>query len=256
MNNRDLIRIRATQHGVSIVCDPNAPFTELAEAIRTRLKSHAQFYKDADIKLNIGDRLAGPGDLDPIRKLLVQEFNLRLSRVVCSQQTLINRFEEEIGCPIEFLDQPLSRTGGEEDTEHSRSGDRLISLPDGLEETLIIRQTCRSGMTVTSPVNVLILGNVNPGAEIVAERDIIVMGFLRGAAHAGVGGDTTSAIVALALEPRQLRIADCLGLPPPGAEDSPDRSKTTVTPEIAYIDDGKIVIESYTGRFPGVVGRT
>ena len=254
LTNRDLIRVRATQNGVSIVCDPSVPFTALAEAIRNRLQSHSQFFKDADIKLNIGDRQVGPGDLDPIRTLLEQEFNLRLSSVVCSQQTLIKRFEADIGGPIEFSDQRLERTNPETDGETGNPVDKPIDFPDGLEETLIIRQTCRSGMTVTSPGNALILGNVNPGAEIIAQRDIIVMGFLRGAAYAGAGGDIKATIVALALEPRQLRIADCLGLPP-ASEDPVERSKTTTTPEIAYIEGGKIVVESYTGRYPGVSNR-
>lgn len=249
-----MIRIRATQHGISIVCDPDASFTDLAQAIRLRLQSNAQFYKNADIKLNVGDRPIGPGDLDPIRAILEGEFQLRLSGVVCSQENLMKRFEQEIGCPVEFLssDQPAGRAGegARSDMPEAKPPEPVFRFDDGLEEAMIVRQTCRSGMKLSSPGVMVILGNVNPGAEVIAGRDIIVLGVLRGNAHAGASGDTAAVIIALGFEPKQLRIADHLGLPP-SAEKSPDRSGTAVSPEIAFVEGSQIVVEAYTGRFPG-----
>jgi len=246
---QDTIRIRATQHGVSIVCDPNASIAELTGAIRTRLQSHAQFYRHADIKLNVGDRELETEDVATLREVLEKEFQLRLSGVVCSPDTLLKRFEREIGCAAEFPSS-VSSVVRSDVAEEKPDPEPEIRFDDGLEETMIVRQTCRSGEKFSSPGSLVVLGNVNPSAEVVAQRDIVVMGVLRGNAHAGAGGNTDAVIIALALEPKQLRIAGHLGLPPV-VEESHGRSGSAVAPEIAYVENNRIVLEPYTGRFPG-----
>jgi septum site-determining protein MinC len=81
---------------------------------------------------------------------------------------------------------------------------------------VIIRSTCRSGTHVESPSDCVILGDVNPGAEILAVGDIIVFGNLRGIAHAGALGDRSARIWAFSIEPSQIRIADLVAIPPKG----------------------------------------
>ena len=250
VQQNNIISIRATQNGVSIICDDQAPISDLVDALRIRLQSHARFYKDADVKLDIGNRAPVSVDLMPIRMMLEEEFQLRLSGIVCSPDALVQQAMQELGCRIDLQTDPANdkapapapspapaQTGPVEEKRRSDSGD----------DTLIVRQTCRSGTTVTSAGSIVIIGNVNPGAEVIAQQDIIVVGILRGNAHAGAGGNTSAIIMALALEPKQLRIASHLGLPP--ASDEPvNRSK--YTPEVAYVDDKQIVIEPYTGRLP------
>ena len=248
MQQNNIIKIRATQHGVSIVCDDQATIPELVAALKARLQSHARFYADADVKLDIGNRTLSTVELVPIRSLLEDEFHLRLSGIVCSQDALIRQAMSELGCqievdaPVQSDPQPRSETPGVRSDDPGNPG-RF----DNEDETLIVRQTCRSGMTMASPGNIVIIGNVNPGAEVIAQHDIIVVGVLRGNAHAGAGGDASAVIMALALEPKQLRIANLLGLPPT-VDEPPDRSK--FAPEVAYIDSNRIVIEPYTGRYP------
>ena len=67
--------------------------------------------------------------------------------------------------------------------------------------------TVRSGEYIESPGNLLILGDVNPGAKVSAEGNIIIWGRLLGIAHAGIKGDSNATISALQLRPVQLRIA-------------------------------------------------
>lgn len=73
--------------------------------------------------------------------------------------------------------------------------------------TLLHRGTLRGGQSLQHVGNIVIVGDVNPGAELVAAGEIIVVGALRGTAHAGAQGDGTARVVALVLEPTQLRIA-------------------------------------------------
>ncbi len=109
-----------------------------------------------------------------------------------------------------------------------------------LPQVLYIKQTLRSGQVVSHKGDLVIVGDVNPGAEILAEGDITVWGSLRGIAHAGIGGNTEAEIRALNLQPIQIRIAHAIAR-------APDRPRITYAngtgPEIARIVDGKIRIQ-------------
>lgn len=110
------------------------------------------------------------------------------------------------------------------------------------DRTLLIERTVRSGQSINYPGHVVIMGDVNPGGEIVAGGDIVVFGSLRGVAHAGALGDSNAVVVALCLSPTQLRIATHITRAPDGEEIKPRQ------PEVASINDGAIVIERY---YPG-----
>jgi len=109
-----------------------------------------------------------------------------------------------------------------------------------LPQVLYVKQTLRSGQTVSHKGDLVIVGDVNPGAEIMAEGDITVWGSLRGIAHAGVGGNNEAEIRALNLQPIQIRIATAIARAP----DRPRISYASGTgPETARIVEGKIRIQ-------------
>jgi septum site-determining protein MinC len=111
------------------------------------------------------------------------------------------------------------------------------------EQTILVQRTIRSGQQVFHPGNVVILGDVNPGGEVVAGGNIIVMGVFRGVAHAGAMGDKRAIVAALRLEPSQLRIAGYITRAPEG-----DFS-ILKQPEIARVQEGIVIIEQYQPGF-------
>lgn len=108
------------------------------------------------------------------------------------------------------------------------------------ENTVLIQRTLRSGQTIRYNGNVVILGDVNPGAEVVAAGNCIVMGVLRGVVHAGASGNEDAAVIAFRLRPTQLRIANHITRAPE------DENDTTFFPEIAKIKDGVVTIEMFS----------
>ncbi|WP_457623963.1 septum site-determining protein MinC [Persephonella sp.] len=100
----------------------------------------------------------------------------------------------------------------------------------------IISKTIRSGERIEYDGDVLVIGDVNPDAYIIASGNIIVMGALRGVVHAGANGDETATVMALKLMPQQLRIASFYTR-------SPDNPEVPEYPEKAYIEENQIVIE-------------
>lgn len=115
------------------------------------------------------------------------------------------------------------------------------------ENTILVQRTLRSGQSIYYNGNVVILGDVNPGAEVTATGNIIVMGFLRGLVHAGAGGDENAVIMAFHLQPTQLRIANHITRPPDNEMIDADY------PEMARIKGGVVTIESFqtTGERQG-----
>lgn len=107
------------------------------------------------------------------------------------------------------------------------------------ENTILIKRTVRSGQCIRFDGNVVVLGDVNPGAEVIASGNIVVMGALRGVVHAGATGEEGSTVCAFKLLPTQLRIANHITRAPDGDYLKPEH------PEIAKIKDGVVVIEAY-----------
>ncbi|MFN8658710.1 MAG: septum site-determining protein MinC [Candidatus Obscuribacterales bacterium] len=112
------------------------------------------------------------------------------------------------------------------------------AAPAAPPQVLYLHQTLRSGQTVNHKGNLVIVGDVNNGAEVIAEGDILVWGALRGIAHAGSSGNEQAEIRALKLAPLQLRIAQCIARAP----DRKNYKTSTPGPEMARIVDGQIRI--------------
>ncbi len=111
---------------------------------------------------------------------------------------------------------------------------------------MYLRQTLRSGQSVSHAGHLVIIGDVNPGAEVVAEGDITVWGALRGIARAGVNGNNDAEIRALRLQPIQIRIGESFAR-------SPDKNRLHYDnhngPETARVVDGKIKVFKFSPQF-------
>jgi len=102
---------------------------------------------------------------------------------------------------------------------------------------LVVEKHLRSGQKIEHNGDVLVLGNVNKDAQIVATGNIIVMGTLRGIAVAGALGDESAVVVALRMEPQQIRIGRKIAISHEEERVSPGY------PEIAKVEDGAIILE-------------
>lgn len=114
------------------------------------------------------------------------------------------------------------------------------------EPTLYLRKTLRGGQKVVFAGNVVLLGDLNPGAQIEADGDIIVMGQLRGTVHAGAEGDESAAVITSSLRATQLRIADRFWA---GQKDSKFFKKSTLHGTLkARLDGDTVVVEALPVR--------
>lgn len=101
----------------------------------------------------------------------------------------------------------------------------------------------RSGQVIKFNGSVIVIGDVNPGGEIIADGNVIIIGTLKGKVHAGYSGRKDVFVVALKLSPVQLRIANIITYFP----DDILKSKSK-TPQYAHIENDKICVEPINYR--------
>lgn len=112
-------------------------------------------------------------------------------------------------------------------------------------EALVIKTTCRSGEVIRYPGDVVALADVNPGAEIIADGDIVVFGALRGLAHAGAAGDLKATIIALNLESPRVQIGPHIGEAPRSTRHN---KALSAAPQVAYVRRRSIFVAPFTRR--------
>ncbi len=188
---------------------------DLWQQLQQRLSAGKRFWQPhTGVCLVASDRLLDGRQLQMIANAL-SEVQLQLKRIYTSRrQTAVAAATAGYSVEQESPISPLSQSA-------------TASLP-ALNAPLYLQTTVRSGVDIRHSGTVIILGDLNPGGTVVAEGDVLVWGRLRGIAHAGARGNAQCRIMALQMQPTQLRIADQVAR-------APEAPPTHFYPEVAYI---------------------
>ncbi len=196
------VKVKADRNGLTLVPDPAASFNAIVAFMDERLKQSREFFHKTDMVLDLRIRPMRTDEILALCEKLYEKAQVKVVEV---------RLSDDLSFSVEG------------DVRNSR----VKARPAGREREncvpVIVRNTCRSGVRIVSPSDCIVLGDVNPGAEIIAEGDVVIFGALRGLAHAGAGGERTARIWALSIQPNQIRIADLVAVPPRGVKTSPNR---------------------------------
>ena len=215
------IYIKGTREGLVVTLGAGE-WSELMNELTGRLQREAAFFSGAQATLDLGSRDFSSDNLKQIRALFSQN-----------------------GMEISVVRTSLPKTAEaavESDVPIRTEGDHISGPTADLEETdraIFIRRTIRSGQKVQYLGHITIVGDVNPGAEVVAGGDVIIWGKLRGTVHAGAQEGDSAIVCALLLAPTQLRIGNHIARSPEGEE------RDLVIPEIARVDERGIVVEPW-----------
>jgi septum site-determining protein MinC len=230
MQASDLVSIKGIKNGLLISLSETEDWHVITQELAARIDEKASFFSGAHVTIDVGERPVPKYELTSVKALLERR-GLTLIVVQTSSQTTYDS--------AQALDL---RTTVPEELQAPVNDDLLDTLSTDSEEQgtpgVMIRRTLRSGRTIHSRGHVVVVGDVNPGAEIVATGDIIIWGRLRGTVHAGAEGDTNAIICALDMSPNQLRIADLIAT-------SPSDRNRNVRPEIASVREDRIVVEAW-----------
>lgn len=204
---------------------PEGESASLPGDLLAMIDDRAEFFDGARLAIDLAARSVGAGDLGQIRDSL-SERGVTLWAVLSTSE-ITQSAARDLGLAGEL------RTSAQMEAEE-------LPLDTELEgdEAVLLERTMRSGNSVQHPGHVVVFGDVNPGAEIIAGGHVIVWGHLRGVVHAGAAGDESAVVCALDLSPMQLRIAGHIAM-------SPER-RSAPQPEVARIREGQIVAEPWT----------
>lgn len=269
-NIGSIVAARGTAEGLILRLDGKSNEDVLKGAVKDFIDARKSFIEGSDVIIEWIGNLPSDDFVSKISDILVQDYKInikgnRLKNSIVKEKVKIDdsKFvEKEDNCNIEKEDDELSLFGGvdvvRDSNKSSINGMSIKSLDSYssniLSETMssdiwdeantrIVCSTLRSGQKVETEHSLLILGDLNSGAEIVAGGDVIVLGTLRGVAHAGAYDESGAGrvIFALDLRPTQLRIGSVISRG--GTSESSKK-----IPEIAHVDGDLIVVEPYSSR--------
>ncbi len=226
------IAIKGTRNGLLLTLEPETPFSELLNALSHRLSEAPGFFRGASLALDTTHRNLRISERTQLEALLA---NYQMSVTPLEETPTVKNNERGAISSSDIGSDPTIATGIT--NEQARVQPYLLDPRDS-DDTLFLRRTVRSGQAIHHASNIVILGDVNPGAEIVASGDIIVWGVLRGMVHAGYPNGENAIVCSLLLAPVQLRIANLLSRPPDGFQ-------VQARPEFATIKNGQIVVEAW-----------
>jgi len=252
----DRVRIRGTSEGLVITLGAG-DWGSLLRELDERLSSTASFFRGGRVALHVGPRELTTEDLEALGQIISGNGvslwavigDNAATQVAAEALGLETIFGPQAATPPEAASLPRRESQPERDEGPVLSGvegqleaeveDTALRLAQDTGPGVLVRRTLRSGQVVQHPGHVVVIGDVNPGAEIVAGGDVVVWGKLRGIVHAGATGDDGAVVCALSLTPLQLRIGNHIARAPEGREGLPER------PEMASVQDGEIVAEPW-----------
>ena len=207
-----------------VISLPDGEWQEVIPGLLQGLDERGDFFKGAKIALQLQDREISADELEALRQHLAAR-EIRLWALITTSEST-RAAAAQLGLKLDIA-------AGERhhDAEAPHESELLG------DEAVLLGRTLRSGQRLHYPGHVVVLGDVNPGAEIVAGGHVVVWGRLRGTVHAGAAGDEQATVCALDLMPTQLRIAGHIAV-------SPQR-RGRQRPEVVSVRQGQLVAEPW-----------
>lgn len=211
---KDTVVMKGTKSGIILVLKPEADYEELKAQVAEKFKAASNFLGQAEKALAFqGKELT---DEQKMELVSIIQANCKLS-IVC----LIENDETQ----EKLFKQALEKN-------------RVMAPPQDASTGQFFKGNLRSGQVLDVETSIIIIGDVKAGAKVVSRGNVIILGSLKGNVYAGSSGNENAFVVALDMDPMQIRIADTIARSPDKRVKS--RKKET---KIAFLEEGNIYIE-------------
>ena len=203
--------IKGNKSGIRIVLDDALPFPEILEEVEKKFKESSDFLGEAQVAVSFDGRK------------LTEEQEAILLECIKENSKL------QVVC---LIDEDKQR----EELFNQTLNEKLMAM--NANSGQFFKGNLSSGQVKEFETSVVILGDINVGAQVVSTGNVIVLGSLYGTVYAGAAGKENAFIVALKMNPMQIRISDVI------ARSSDEKQETPAEPQIAYLQDGAIYIDT------------
>lgn len=207
---KEPVMLKGNKSGIRIILDDKLSFEELLEKVIEKFQNSADFLGDNQVVVAFGGR-----------ELSEHE-----------EAVLLNTIQENSKLQIVVvIDEDAER-----EALYERSlQEKLMAMNSNSGQ--FFKGNLRSGQVMEFETSIVILGDVNVGAQVVSTGNVIVLGKLYGTVYAGASGKEDAFIVATKMNPIQIRISDVIAR-------TPDEKETpSEVPQIAYLRDGAIYMD-------------
>lgn len=212
--------LKSNPHGINLILDKTLPFEELKQEILKKFKESDKFFRNARIGLSFEGRDLSEAEECELVDLISRNTSIEVVCIIDKDESHDKFFADKLQ---EFEDSQAGRTGE------------------------FYKGTLRSGQVIECESSLIVLGDVNPGAKIIAKGNIVVLGSLKGNAYAGATGDENAFVAALDMDPVQIKIGNIIGR---SADKGPlsaiKNRRKTLEPQIAVVSEDAILIEPIT----------
>ncbi len=210
------VKLKGVGDGFWITLDPSCQIDVLITEIDKLFENLKHLAINASVVIDVGDARGHDDLIDQIKSHLVEKFEI----------AKVTRPPEKRSIP----------------TERIRQRDLKKGWDQHRSDVLMLRGRVRSGQKIESRKHIIITGDVNPGSEIIAGGDVIVLGKLAGKVHAGNPNNYEAIVFALEFKPTQVSIGDVAAA---GIEE-----EISAKPEFACIESGSIIVKDYMKANP------
>ncbi len=214
--NEGVVKFKGSRSGLQLVLEEAADFSAIEDEIREKLESGSNFFCKGTL-------------IQVVSSSLSEDEKKKLSNLFHTHGVVMRAVAAEEAEPLP-AEEPAAAEPPVEADSAVRDKDQSV------QEMTVVNRTVRGGEEISSKSSILICGNVNPGAQIIAGGSIDIRGTCRGIVHAGAYGDTSAFVIADHLMPVQIRIAGLIAR-------SPDHVEKSARAERASIKNGQIIIE-------------
>ena len=216
------VEIKGVQNAL-LVTFGEGQWPDAEASLLARVETQNAFFKGARLAVDVAERDLRAADMGRFRDRL-GDLGVNLWAVISLSPTT-QQTAQRLGL--------ATRLPGSSTRKRTKSRQRAAATSSD-SEAILVKKTLRSGTKIEHSGHITVIGDVNPGAEIVAGGDVIIWGRLRGSVHAGVEKNEKAMVCALEMAPTQLRIADKIAILPKRKRGEKLRA------ESAIVDRGEI----------------
>lgn len=215
-----LVTLKWNKYGVTLILDAAAGFDELIKAVEVKFKDASRFFKNAKTAICFEGRKLSNEEEQQLIEIIEGTTELEIICVIDADKDREDFFKRIV----------------EETIQENEVKKQKAETPD-LSSGQFYRGTLRSGQILESEGDVIVLGDVNPGAKVIAARNVVILGCLKGTVYAGMNSADSAFVVAMSMNPMQIRIGNNI------ARSDDNSKKKNSDPQIAFLENGNIYIE-------------
>ena len=221
----DCIILKGKKDRLVVLLDSNIDFSALKDKFSEKIKQAEAFIGDTKIAIEFTNRKLTEIEENILIGVVTKETNIKVA-FVFSEKSIFSQLPEG---HISLGKLPFN------------------NIKDVTEEgtTKFHKGTLRSGHSLEFDGNVVVLGDVNPGAVIKSKGNVVVLGYLNGTVYAGENDGSDAFVGAFSLNPIQIKIGQVIAKNPSTNVLDINKVKKTLDFEVAYLKDGNICIEQF-----------